>query len=163
MTALRSKEPSGRIKRRIGLDLWRSVFVVGDHCQQQPQVVRNPDGRPIEVVVARRLGRRGGVGLRGHGSISLAEMLGHDPMDPRRAANALAFRGGVDPRQQRPNVASNASLARCNVTRDQWLIVMERWKFRLKDSLDKALNKSATRDPKVAHRIYIRWLRSRRG
>src|ERR1019366_5149553 len=30
-----------------------------------------------------------------------------------------------------PNVASNANLACDNTTRDQWLIVLQRWKFRL--------------------------------
>src|ERR1019366_790011 len=35
-----------------------------------------------------------------------------------------------------PNVASNASLACCNVTRDQWLIVLQRWKFSLDREID---------------------------
>src|ERR1019366_479429 len=52
-----------------------------------------------------------------------------------------------------PNVASNASLACCNVTRDQWLIVLQRWKFSLErgEQLRSEVHAQTIKNP---HSIY---------
>jgi hypothetical protein len=74
MTARRSKEPSGRIKRRIRFDLWQILgdvtferrqhdglgrrILVDDHLgQSRLQIVWNVDGHARHANVERRLGR----------------------------------------------------------------------------------------------------------